>query len=223
MAILTFKDVYKTFEDGSETIEALKKTSFEINSGELIAIVGPSGSGKSTLLTIMGGLQSPSGGEITFDGDRLDEMSIEERNRLRFKEIGFILQTSNLIPYLTIEDQFRFVDEFAGRDYRKEHAEKLLDHMGILKRKELYPNDLSGGEKQRAAICRALYMEPHLLLADEPTASLDTEKAMDVVELLAEQTHDSDRSTVMVTHDERLLEFCDRVFRIVDGEVSEES
>lgn len=127
-----------------------------------------------------------------------------------------------MVPYLTIEEQFKLVNKFEGEKYNKERAEELMQEVGIFKRKDLYPGDLSGGERQRAAICRALYPNPKLLLADEPTASLDTEKAVQVIELLKKFTKDSERSTVMVTHDERLLEYCDKVFKIVDGELSQE-
>lgn len=220
--IMEFKNVKKTFEDGSETVEALKDTSFKVESGELVAIIGPSGSGKSTMLTMMGGLQRPSEGKIIFDGQDISDMEEKDRNKLRFDQIGFILQASNLVPFLTIEEQFQLVDKFAGKKYDKERAEKLMKEMDVYKRKDLYPGDLSGGERQRAAICRALYPNPKLLLADEPTASLDTEKAMQVIKLLKEQTEGSDRTTVLVTHDNRLLEYCDRVFRIVDGEMTQE-
>ena len=187
-----------------------------------MAIIGPSGSGKSTLLTMMGGLQRPTEGTITFMGEDISTMDEKDRNVLRFDQIGFILQASNLVPFLTIEDQFKLVDKFVGRKYDRERAHKLMEDLDILKRKDLYPGDLSGGERQRAAICRALYPDPKLLLADEPTASLDTERAKQVVELLHDLTEDSERSTVMVTHDNRLLEYCDKVFRIVDGEMTEE-
>lgn len=222
MEIMKFDKVYKEFEDGGETITALKEASFTLNSGELVAIIGPSGSGKSTMLTMMGGLQRPSGGTITFNGENLSEMSEKERNKLRFNKIGFILQASNLVPYLTLKDQFILVDKFAGNKKDEKKADKLLDQLGIKKRKNQYPGDISGGERQRAAIARSLYTEPSLLLADEPTASLDSEKAMEVIELLKEITVDSDRTTVIVTHDNRLLEYCDRVFKIVDGELTEE-
>ena len=222
MEIIKFDNVTKEFQDGSETIQALKSTSFSIESGQLVAIIGPSGSGKSTLLTMMGGLQRPTEGTITFMGEDISTMDEKDRNVLRFDQIGFILQASNLVPFLTIEDQFKLVDKFAGRKYDRERAHKLMEDLDILKRKDLYPGDLSGGERQRAAICRALYPDPKLLLADEPTASLDTERAKQVVELLHDLTEDSERSTVMVTHDIRLLEYCDKVFRIVDGEMTEE-
>lgn len=222
MEIMKFDKVYKEFEDGGETITALKEASFTLNSGELVAIIGPSGSGKSTMLTMMGGLQRPTGGTITFNGENLSEMDEKERNKLRFNNIGFVLQASNLVPYLTLKDQFLLVDKFSGSKKDEERADKLLDQLGIKKRKNQYPGDISGGERQRAAIARALYTEPNLLLADEPTASLDSEKAMEVIELLKEITVDSDRTTVIVTHDNRLLEYCDRVFKIVDGELTEE-
>ncbi len=221
MEIMKFDNVYKTFEDNGEKIEAFKKASFTLNSGELVAIVGPSGSGKSTLLTMMGGLQRPTGGQITFNGKNLSDMDEKQRNKLRFDEIGFILQASNLVPYLTIEEQIQLVDKFAKRKRNKEKSDKILDKMGILKRKNQYPGDISGGERQRAAIARALYTEPKLLLADEPTASLDSKKAIEVMKLLRDITNETDRTTVIVTHDTRLLEYCDRIFEVVDGVLTE--
>ena len=221
MEIMKFEKVYKTFEENGERIEALKEASFTLNSGELVAIVGPSGSGKSTLLTMMGGLQRPSGGTITFEDKDLSTMDEKERNKLRFDRIGFILQASNLVPYLTLDDQFALVDKFAGRKRDSKKSDEILEKMSILKRKNQYPGDLSGGERQRGAIARALYTEPSLLLADEPTASLDSKKAIEVIQLLKDLTTDSNRTTVIVTHDERLLEYCDRVFKVVDGVLEE--
>lgn len=221
MEIMKFEKVYKTFEENGEKIEALKEASFTLNSGELVAIVGPSGSGKSTLLTMMGGLQRPSGGTITFEDKDLSSMDEKERNKLRFDRIGFILQASNLVPYLTLDDQFALVDKFAGKKRDSKKSDEILEKMSILKRKNQYPGDLSGGERQRGAIARALYTEPSLLLADEPTASLDSKKAMEVIQLLKDLTTDSNRTTVIVTHDERLLEYCDRVFKVVDGVLEE--
>lgn len=221
MEIMRFERVYKTFEENGEKIEAFKEASFSLNSGEVIAIIGPSGSGKSTLLTMMGGLQRPTGGKITFDGKNLSDMEEKERNKLRFDEIGFILQASNLVPYLTIDEQFELVDKFSGKKRNKKKSDAILEKMGILKRKKQYPGDLSGGERQRAAIARALYTEPKLLLADEPTASLDSKKAIEVMEILRDITRDSERTTVIVTHDTRLLAYCDRSFHVVDGILEE--
>lgn len=220
MEIIRFEDVKKEFNDGDEIIQALKPTSFSVNAGELVAIIGPSGSGKSTMLTMMGGLQRPTSGKITFMGQDISNMKEKDRNKLRYDKIGFVLQESNLIPFLTIEEQFQLVDKFAKNKHDAKKAENLMTQMDIYKRKNQYPGDLSGGERQRA-ICRALYPQPVLLLADEPTASLDTDKAMEVVKLLAKQTRGTNRSTVMVTHDNRLLEFCDKVYKITDGQLSQ--
>ena len=222
MSIIKFDNVYKDFSDGNEVIHALKPTSFEIEPGQLVAVVGPSGSGKSTMLTLMGGLQTPTGGEILFKGQSLQKLSKKEQVDLRFQEIGFILQESNLVPFLKVKDQFKFVDKFAKRTERRERAVELMKEMDVLKRENQYPSALSGGERQRVAIARALYNEPGLILADEPTASLDTNKAMKVISLLANLTHGQNRATVVVTHDERLLKYCDRVFRITDGSLVEE-
>lgn len=221
MEIIQFKNVYKTFEEKQEVIEAFKTASFSLYSGEMVAIIGPSGSGKSTLLTMMGGLQRPTGGTILFKGEDLSLMEEKKRNQLRFNQIGFILQSSNLVPFLTIEEQFELVDKFANQKRDSKKVKELLSEMGILNRKNQYPSDLSGGERQRAAIARALYTEPALLLADEPTAALDSKKAIEVVELLKKMTVNTNRTTVIVTHDERLLQYCDRVFKVIDGVLSE--
>lgn len=220
--IIKFEKVSKEFQDGNDKIEALKETSFSINSGELVAIIGPSGSGKSTLLTMMGGLQKPTKGKIFFNGKDISQLSEKDRNHLRFDKIGFILQASNLVPYLKISEQFELVDKFNKTKHDKEKAKSIMEKFGIYDRKDQYPGDLSGGERQRAAIARALYPKPSLILADEPTASLDTSRAMDVIKILKEITENSERTTIMVTHDNRLLKYCDRVFKIVDGKMSEE-
>lgn len=222
MEIMRFENVSKTYEDGTETVVALKPTSFSVEAGQLVAIIGPSGSGKSTLLTIMGGLQKPSEGEIFFNEKNIKDISDIERNALRFNQIGFILQASNLVPYLTIENQFKLVDKFSNKKHDSNRAQMLMEKLDIYKRKDQYPADLSGGERQRAAICRALYPEPSLILADEPTASLDKSRAVQVVKLLKELTQESQCTTIMVTHDERLLEYCDRVFKIEDGQMTQE-
>ena len=223
MEIMKFDNVYKTFKEHGETIEAFKEASFTLNSGELVAVIGPSGSGKSTLLTMMGGLQRPSGGKILFKDEELSSMDEVDRNKLRFDKIGFVLQSSNLVPYLKIDEQFALVDKFSKVKRNQEKSDKLLEKMGILNRKNQYPGDLSGGERQRAAIARALYTDPNLLLADEPTASLDSKKTMEIVELIKDLTHDNKRTSVIVTHDNRLLEYCDRIFEVIDGELTEKN
>lgn len=209
----------KEFQDGSKKIKALKETDFSVEEGEFSAIIGPSGSGKSTLLTIIGGLQSPTEGEVKIKDQPFSEVSDKERSQMRFKEIGFILQASNLIPFLRVEDQLRLVSKVDGSEYNKERVDMLLEKLGIEDLRKKYPSELSGGEKQRVAIVRALYHEPSVILADEPTASLDSERAFEVVEILAELSKSEKTATIMVTHDQRLIDKCDKVYVMEDGEL----
>lgn len=221
MSVLTFKQVTKTFQDGHHEINALKATDFSIEAGEFVAIIGPSGSGKSTFLTIAGGLQTPSSGQLIIDGTDYTHLSEKERSRLRFKSVGFILQPSNLIPFLTVQQQLELVDHLTGSK-EKAKANQLFDDLGIAGLKHQLPQELSGGERQRAAIARALYHDPALILADEPTASLDTEKAYEVVKLLAKESKEKNKAIIMVTHDDRMLKYCDKVYRMQDGELRQE-
>lgn len=214
--LVELRGVYKNFKSGKETISALSEVNLKIYPGDFIAIIGPSGSGKSTLLTIMGGLLSPSGGEVRLLGKKFSAASDKVRVRQRLHHIGFVLQTSNLVPFLKIEDQFKFVDKVLKREFKTKKMKQLLEQLHIYDLRQQYPSDLSGGELQRAAIARALYPEPSLILADEPTASLDTQKAFDLVEMLARETKELNKATVMVTH-ERLIRYCDRVLQIKDG------
>ncbi|HES3621719.1 TPA: ABC transporter ATP-binding protein [Streptococcus pyogenes] len=221
MSVLTFKQVTKTFQDGHHEINALKATDFSIEAGEFVAIIGPSGSGKSTFLTIAGGLQTPSSGQLIIDGTDYTHLSEKERSRLRFKSVGFILQASNLMPFLTVQQQLELVDHLTGSK-EKAKANQLFDDLGITGLKHQLPQELSGGERQRAAIARALYHDPALILADEPTASLDTEKAYEVVKLLAKESKEKNKAIIMVTHDDRMLKYCDKVYRMQDGELCQE-
>ncbi|MCC9872509.1 ABC transporter ATP-binding protein, partial [Streptococcus agalactiae] len=209
MAVLTFKEVTKSFKDGRQEVQALKATNFTIKSGEFVAIVGPSGSGKSTFLTIAGGLQTPTSGQLTIDGKDYTNLSEKERSRLRFESVGFILQASNLIPFLTVKQQLELVDKLAG-NHIPDKANALFEDLGIVALQNKLPQELSGGERQRVAIARALYPDPVLILADEPTASLDTKKAYDVVKLLAKESKEKNKDIIIVTHDDRMTDFCDK-------------
>lgn len=220
MKLIEAKNINKTFQDGSKEITALKDTDFSVEAGEFVAIVGPSGSGKSTLLTILGGLQKPSEGEVKIDEEEFSDVSDKERTQLRFEKIGFILQASNLVPFLKVEDQLRLVNKVKGEKYEKQTADDLLEALNIEDLRDKYPSDLSGGEQQRVAIARALFHNPPVILADEPTASLDTERAIEVVEILARETKDKEKATIMVTHDERLIGYCDKVFSMEDGKLT---
>jgi len=217
MKLIELKDVKKTFQDGRKTIEALKPTNFSVEEGEFVAVIGPSGSGKSTFLTIIGGLQTPTEGEVYIREDKFSELEEKERAKKRFNEIGFILQASNLIPFLTVKDQLKLVNKIEKSKLDEDKVERLLSELGIDHLMDKYPSDLSGGEKQRAAIARAMYHDPAVILADEPTASLDTDRAFEVVEILARETKKEKKATIMVTHDERLTDYCDAVYTMKDG------
>lgn len=220
MKAIELKNVKKSFKDGDETIEALKETNFSVDKGEFVAIIGPSGSGKSTLLTIAGGLQSPSSGEIWINGRALNEKKEKARSKVRFEEIGFILQASNLVPFLTVKKQLQLVDK-VNKAKENRAGLDLLKRLGLEKLVDKYPEELSGGERQRVAIVRALYNDPTIILADEPTASLDTEKAYEVVKILAKEAKEKNKATIMVTHDLRLVDYCDKVYLMEDGRLSE--
>ncbi|MET4550354.1 ABC transporter ATP-binding protein [Lactococcus lactis] len=220
MKAIELKNVKKSFKDGDETIEALKETNFSVDKGEFVAIIGPSGSGKSTLLTIAGGLQSPSSGEIWINGRALNEKKEKARAKVRFEEIGFILQASNLVPFLTVKKQLQLVDK-VNKAKENRAGLDLLKRLGLEKLVDKYPEELSGGERQRVAIVRALYNDPAIILADEPTASLDTEKAYEVVKILAKEAKEKNKATIMVTHDLRLVDYCDKVYLMEDGRLSE--
>ena len=218
--ILKMENVKKSFGSGHNEIQALKGIDLAVNQGEFVSIIGPSGSGKSTFLTIAGGLQSPTSGNISINGLDFTPLSEKKRSKLRFKEIGFILQSSNLIPYLTIEEQFLLIDKINHEKLTSKKGIELLKSLDILDLKDKHPSDLSGGDRQRAAIARALFNEPNLILADEPTASLDTEHAYQVVELLRQEAHLKNKATIMVTHDQRMIKNSDSIYKIEDGLLS---
>lgn len=222
MSILELNDVTKTYGEGHKKVEALKLTNFVANKGELIAIIGPSGSGKSTFLTIAGGLQTPSKGSILINGTDFTNMKEKQRAATRLQEVGFILQASNLVPFLTVEEQLTLSDKVKKNNMNAKERKRLLEELGIEDLLTKYPADLSGGERQRVAIAKALYTQPSLILADEPTASLDSDRAFEVMKILSRETKENNKATIMVTHDQRLTQFCDRVYKIVDGTLSEQ-
>ncbi|MEN2254257.1 ABC transporter ATP-binding protein [Enterococcus faecium] len=220
MKAIEFKEVEKSFQDGDQVVKALKETTMSIDKGEFVAIIGPSGSGKSTFLTLAGGLQTPSSGSVFINDQEFSNQKESERVKLRFKEIGFILQASNLVPFLTVKKQLLLVDNIK-HEHRQKEANELFEQLGVDKLINKYPEELSGGERQRVAIARALYNDPSIILADEPTASLDSEKAREVVDILAKESKDKNKATIMVTHDTRLIDKCDRIFMMEDGVLKE--
>ena len=220
--MLAFENVTKSFKDGNRTIEAVKSTNFKLEKGELVAIIGPSGSGKSTLLTMAGALQLPSEGTVSLNGQNINQFNEKQLSKLRLKEIGFILQTSNLIPFLTVQQQFELLKKVKKDVMNEEEHTRLLKQLGLDKILTQLPSEISGGQKQRVAIAKALYTNPSIILADEPTASLDTENAIEVMEILRRETKELNKLCIIVTHDQRLTSYCDKVFKMVDGELKEE-
>ncbi|KOF10850.1 hemin ABC transporter ATP-binding protein [Planococcus glaciei] len=217
MAVLEFNQVNKTFGSGHKKVDALKSTDFHAEQGEMIAVIGPSGSGKSTFLTIAGGLLSPSNGEVIINNENITTLNEKERSKIRLKEIGFILQASNLVPFLTVDKQMKLLDKVKKNNMNKEEVEQLYKDLGIGDLRNKYPSDLSGGERQRVAIAKALYSNPSIVLADEPTASLDSDRAYEVMGLLKDETKNKKTTTIVVTHDTRLIDYCDKVYKMVDG------
>ena len=223
MNVLEFINVTKSYQDGNKEIEALKETNFKIEEGQFIAIIGPSGSGKSTFLTLAGGLQTPSKGQIIINGKDYTNLSEKERAKLRFNDIGFVLQASNLVPFLTAKQQLELVDRINKQKRQTLQDQKsLFKELGIDHLENKLPKDLSGGERQRLAIARALYNNPAIILADEPTASLDSDRAFEVVELLSKECRKKNKSIIMVTHDNRMIEKCDHVYQMKDGILTKE-
>ena len=223
MNVLEFINVTKSYQDGNKEIEALKETNFKIEEGQFIAIIGPSGSGKSTFLTLAGGLQTPSKGQIIINGKDYTNLSEKERSKLRFNDIGFVLQASNLVPFLTAKQQLELVDRINKQKKQTlQDQNSLFKELGIDHLENKLPKDLSGGERQRLAIARALYNDPAIILADEPTASLDSDRAFEVVDLLSKECKEKNKSIIMVTHDNRMIEKCDHVYRMKDGILTKE-
>ncbi len=217
--VIKFEKVAKKYIEAREEFYALKSTDFEARPGELIAVIGPSGSGKSTFLTIAGGLRTPSSGTVTINGSKTNDLNQRELTKIRRESVGFILQSSNLVPFLTVYKQMKFIDIMLKRKTDRSKIDQIFEDLGIEKLADKYPSELSGGERQRVAIAKTIYSDVPIILADEPTASLDSQKAYDVVKILAKETHSLNKTTIMVTHDQRLLEFCDSVYEIKDGQL----
>ncbi|PTG80824.1 hemin ABC transporter ATP-binding protein [Staphylococcus chromogenes] len=222
---LKVKHLTKSFGKGEAQTQVLKGIDFEVQPGEFIILNGASGSGKSTLLSIIGGLLSPSEGQVILNGEDMSQLSSKALTAKRLKNIGFIFQSSHLLPYLKVKDQLVLVGKEAGlaKKEAEERAKQLLEDIGLSHRLISYPHMLSGGEKQRVAIMRAWMNEPQLLLADEPTASLDAKRATEVVEMIKNQVKTKGTIGIMVTHDERLFEYANRMLYLDEGNIVSKS
>jgi len=221
MTTLQLNNINKYFGTGTSRVHVLKDINFTAKKGQVNLVIGPSGSGKSTFLTIAGGLQTPTDGTVQLEGKAVKSMSSKQRDSMRLNRIGFVLQSYTLDPYLTVKEQFKLV-----RKVKKNHnlsnlsLDSLLDKLGIKDLKNKYPGELSGGQNQRVAIARALYTKPDILLADEPTAALDSERVVEVGKIFRDLAREQDTAVVIVTHDLRLIDFADNVYKILDGKMT---
>jgi putative ABC transport system ATP-binding protein len=219
--VLEANSVTKTYQVGSNIITAVDDVSVSICPGEFVGLVGPSGSGKTTMLAMLAGLLTPTQGSIMIGGSELAQMSEAERTRFRRQKIGFTFQANNLVPYLTVQENVELMLKL-NRQFNKagkERAREILERLGLGDRLRSLPSQLSGGQQQRVAIARALVHNPNIVLADEPTASLDTERAFQVVETFAGLIHAQKLAGIMVTHDLRMCQFVDKIIQMRDGRI----
>ena len=217
MEILKVENLCKTYGTGEAKVEALKQVSFSLCRGEFAAVVGESGSGKSTLLNCIGALDTPTSGHILMDGQDLFAMRDEQRTIFRRRNIGFIFQSFQLVPELTVEQNIAFPLLLDYRKPKKSEVDELLELLGLTERRRHLPSQLSGGQQQRVAIGRALITKPKLILADEPTGNLDTKNSQDVIALLTQASRHYQQTILMITHNSNLTASVDRVFRVSDG------
>ena len=220
--VLEASSVVKVFEDGSQRVEVLRGVSITVAPGEVVALEGPSGSGKTTLLSIMGCILTPTSGEITIAGERVDAARPDQLRDVRRRSIGFVFQQYNLFPALTALENVEYALNVKGRKGRSAHEEatSALTRVGLGDRLHFLPRDLSGGQKQRVAIARALAGSPPVILADEPTANLDTVVGTQVLELFRDLAKSESRGLVIVTHDPKVRAVADRVVGIRDGRLA---
>lgn len=212
------KNVNQTFGSGTAEVHVLHDVNFEAEPGTLSLIMGPSGSGKSTFLTIAGGLLTPTAGTVEVNGETYNQRSKKERDALRLDAIGFVLQAYHLLPYLTVADQFKLVDKVKPTgNLSQAELDDVLETLDIKSLLNKYPSELSGGQQQRVAIARALYPNPAIILADEPTAALDSTRVAVVGQLLKDLAVKHNKAVVVVTHDARLIDAADHLYEMRDG------
>ncbi|MBU9788466.1 ABC transporter ATP-binding protein [Lentilactobacillus sp. G22-6] len=222
MPVIELNNINKYFGSGVSKVHVLHDINFSADRGELILVVGPSGSGKSTFLTIAGGLQTPTSGEVSVEEKSMAKLSTAQRDKLRLNQIGFVLQSYSLVPYLKVKEQFDFVNKVKRQgNLNQAELKALLAQLGIENLTNKFPGELSGGQTQRVAIARALFANPDIVLADEPTAALDSARVAEVGKLFKELAETRDKAVVVVTHDVRLMEFADKTYQIMDGKMTQ--
>ncbi len=220
-SIIDTRSITKIYENGELRVRAVENANLQVGAGEFVALVGPSGSGKTTMLAMLAALLSPTEGQVLINGQDLGQMKESQRVRFRREQIGFTFQTNNLVPYLNVQENVELMLRLNNRLNKSSRArtEELLIRLGLGDCLKSLPNQLSGGQQQRAAIARSLVHNPSVVLADEPTANIDTERAYQVVQIFADLIHEGDKAGIMVTHDLRMCKFVDKVIQMVDGRI----
>ncbi len=223
MPILSAKNIVKSYTIGDRKLDVLQDVSLDIHSGEVVAIVGSSGSGKTTLLGMLSGLDQPTSGRILIESEDITDKGEDDLAPVRNRTIGFIFQSFHLVPSLTAIENVMFPAEIGNDPQARRKAEQLLRRVGIWERADNYPHQLSGGEKQRVAICRALINEPKIIFADEPTGNLDSKNSREILDLLFELHREKKTTLVLVTHNMEIAGLADRTIPLQDGRIGAET
>ncbi len=218
-AFIEAQNLQKTYRVGKVDVPALRGVSFEVQKGDFVTIVGPSGSGKSTLFYLLGGLTQATSGRLVIDGDDLSKLSDSERTQLRKKKIGFVFQKFNLLPTLDARSNIDIAQEIAGTKVDLEHFDKICGLLGLDKRLDHKPSEMSGGEQQRVALARALINRPALILADEPTGNLDSKNSVTVLQMLRQANTEFGQTVMMITHNPEAAAYGNRIIHMRDGEI----
>ena len=220
-SVIQVKNLYKVYRLGDNKVYALHGVDFSIYRGEFCAIIGTSGSGKSTMLNMLAGLEKPTKGEVIISGEHLERMNENQLVKFRREHVGFIFQSFNLLGTMNAKENVALPLTFRGvpKKIRLDKADKMLELVGLRKHKTHRPNEMSGGQQQRVGVARALVVDPEIIFADEPTGNLDSNTSAEVMELMKKIVREQNQTLVMVTHDNHLASFADRIFHIIDGKI----
>ena len=221
--MIRIENIVKTYKEGAVCVEAIKNISFDVEAGEFLSIMGTSGSGKTSLLNIIAGLDIPDSGKIYIDNQDITKLDLDERTIYRRENIGMVFQFFNLVSVLTVQENIAFTTQMAGRSIDEKRMDHILDLLNLSDRKDFFPDQLSGGQQQRVAIGRAVFSNPKVILADEPTGNLDSKNSREIMEMLRTLNKEFGKTIIMVTHDEAIAGLTDRILLLEDGIISHDN